>query len=93
MSTTPLILAESSPLNRVLDSLQDVLIAPHAHSTRWLIVIALMIMLIILLRQGRKTQVDFKGAAFNVLEERYRKGELSEDAYRKAQRDLALRPK
>lgn len=55
--------------------------------------IAILFVLWLFARRGRPEQGDFNRQAQEVLEAKYRAGELSQRAYEKYRQDISLRPK
>lgn len=80
--------AAESPAQRFMEVMQ----APIPDVSLWMIVV-LMAGLFMLLRQRNSGRVDFGVRAESVLRERYAKGEISEETYRKMIADVRVRPK
>lgn len=55
--------------------------------------IAILFVLWLFARRGRPEQADFNRQAQEVLEAKYRSGELSRKAYEKYRQDISLRPR
>lgn len=55
--------------------------------------IVVLFVLWLFARRGRPKQGDFNRQAQDVLEEKYRKGELSRKAYDKYRQDISMRPR
>lgn len=67
--------------------------APDPDTSRWALVIVMLLFLWLLRRQDNRKQGDLKRGASDVLEDKYKAGEISEEVYRKARADLSMRPK
>ena len=55
--------------------------------------VVILFVLWLFARRGRPKQGDFNRQAQDVLEEKYRKGELSRKAYEKYRQDISMRPR
>ena len=64
--------------------------APYSPLSEYLFVLFL---LWLLARRDARRQGDFGRQAQEVLDEKYRRGELTEQAYHKYRQDISLRPK
>jgi hypothetical protein len=74
-------------------SLKAFVEAPNPDQGRWVLVVVMLLFLWLLRRQDNRKQGDLKRGATDVLEDKYKSGEISEETYRKARADLSLRPK
>ncbi len=77
----------------VLKTLEDFKNAPRESSDYLLLVVVLLLLWLLLRRRDTRKEGDLKRSATDVLEERYRAGELSKEAYDRARGDLTLRHK
>jgi hypothetical protein len=75
------------------DAMKDTIEHPEENIGRWLLVIVMLLFLWLLRRVDDKKQGDLKRSATDVLEEKYNKGEISEESYRKTRAELSLRQK
>ena len=80
-------------LEQLLERAREFKDAPHPYSQHLALVIVLLLLWLLLRRQDNRKQGDLKRSAGDVLEERFKSGELSKEAYLKARADLTLRPK
>ncbi len=92
MTTMSLILPKFDR-DAILGSLRSFIESPDPDQGRWALVVVMLLFLWLLRRQDNKKQGDLKRGATDVLEEKYKSGEISEEIYRKARADLSLRPK
>ena len=86
-ATAPLLEAAADPTwMGTLASLYDFL-SPYNEF------VAILFVLWLFARRGRPEQGDFNRQAQEILESKYRSGELSRKAYEKFRQDISLRPK
>ena len=86
------LLQASTPAPSEMDRLMEFLRTPIPDVSLWMVIV-LLIVLWMLFRQRSKQTTDLGASAEKVLRERYAKGEISEQAYKKMLDDVRLRPK
>jgi hypothetical protein len=80
-------------LGKLVADVRGFIEAPNPDTSLYALAIVMLLFLLLLRRQENRKQGDLKRGATDVLEDRYKAGEISEEVYRKTRADLSLRPK